>query len=323
MSEFTAAQKGVMPLVIPLIWVVGYIHYRVSIKPMPEHEDEYSRWGVWYWVVGACVIGKTLFHSIPNATLHTVVGPEEYAAEGLLTFSVFLGLCIMVMYQEIGRVWHENIYYSTPSNVQPQEDMLNRETRMKQRNVEIDNLSDFGEQYSTGVDKNKDQTRRTWIARILLLCMFYSAAVEGIFTCYWQDKTPAGIWTLVFMSWIMRILDSIIIYGAMVHGMFVNETITRWWELFSCYGAISLYWGITVLLSMVPVFTNMMPDAAEDVISRWYFVLFTGITAGVFIWFWAYFILMQPRNTTKRYTKSRLFAFVFFGALSGVTALFV
>lgn len=153
--------------------------------------------------------------------------------------------------------------------------------------------------------------------------MFYLAAIEGLFICFWQDKSPAGTWVLVGMSWVLRALDSLIVYGAMIHGMFHEDDRTHWCQLLWGYGAISFAWCLTILLSTLPVFVDMPPDQAEDIISHWVFSMFTGICAGVLIWFWAYFMFMQPRTVNKRYTKWRLIAFIVTGAVSGVTSLFV
>lgn len=323
MSEFNQTQKGLMPLVVPVIWLMGYIIYRIGKRSTRGTETEYDRWGVWYWVMAGAVCGKWLFHAAPNATLHTVVGAEEYPSYGVMSFGIFLGLFIMVMIQEIGRVWHENPNYSSPAYVEAQEDMINKDTMTKQTNIKVNDMHDFGPQLFTGYDKIKDQYRRRRVSRILLVCMFYLATIEGLFICFWQDKTPAGLWVLVIMSWVLRLLDSIIIYGALIHGMFHVDERTRCHQLFVGYGAITLYWCITVLLSMVPIFVDMPPDQAEAVISHAVFALFTGICAGILIWYWAHFMFMTGRSVNKKYTKWRLLAFLLVGCTSGITSLFV
>lgn len=198
-----------------------------------------------------------------------------------------------------------------------------QDTMTRNNNLSIGNLNEFGAQLFTGYDKTKDQDRRTRNTVILLICMFYLAGIEGLFTCYWQDKSPAGIWVLVLMSSVLRLLDSLIVYGAMIHGLFYADERDHWCELIWSYGAISLYWCTTLLLSLVPIFIDMPPRYAKNIISRWPFALATGVCAGVLIWFWAYFMFMQPRSIHKRYIKWRLIAFVVTGGISGVTSLFV
>lgn len=142
-----------MPLVIPVIWLSGYIMYRIGKKEIRGGETEYDRWGVWYWVVAGAIGGKWLFHVVPNATLHTVVGPEEYPSYGIMSFGVFLGLCIMVLIQEVGRVWHENPNYTSSPYVQAQEEMVDKGTMTRQENVQVDSLLEFTPTYLTAVDK--------------------------------------------------------------------------------------------------------------------------------------------------------------------------
>ena len=223
MSELNGGQRAVMALVVPLVWVLGYMIYRVGKREMNGENNEYARWGVWYWLVAGCVCGKWLFHVIPNATLHTIIGPSEYHVSGVLSFGILLGLIAMVIFQEVTRVWHGNPNYQSSATVESQEDMLDKKNMTQRTNVYIGTTHDFGSDYMNGIDKVKDQVKRQRIASILLVCMFYLSGIEGLFTCFWQDKSLASTWTLVMMTWLMRLMDSVIVYCSMIHGMFHTQ----------------------------------------------------------------------------------------------------
>ena len=270
MSEFSPVQQGVLPLVVPVAWLMGLGMYRIGKRSFNGKETEQDRWGIWYWAMAGAVCGKWLFHAVPNATLHTIVGEEEYPSYGIMSFGIFLGLFFMVLVQEIGRIWHGNAWYMSMPYSELQEDMIDRKSVTKNDTLEVDNLNQLGGQYYTTIDKVKDQGRRRWVARILLTCLFFLCAMEGLFTAFWQDQTVGGVWLMVGMSWVLRLLDSLIVYGAMIQGMFHTDERTHWCQALTGYGGISVVWCVAMLLSMIPIFMGMPPEEAESIISKWY-----------------------------------------------------
>jgi hypothetical protein len=309
-AVFDVGQKIVFVTSSAACVLFGYLVYRVAKRAIDKDEDYFGRMEWLYAMCTGSLIGALLTDAIPHAGLHSELGVSTgYTSYAVTCFGITIGLLIMLLLQNVSRVWHSNNHYQTPAIVaENQQNLLDTKTLTGNTHLVVDSdlTGDaFGSQYITFMDKSKDWNKRIMFSAILYSCMTFIVIMDGLFIVYWSSRSPAGPWVMIILSWITRLLYSSIVYCALIHGMAHTIETNKWWKYFFKYGSLSFLWFCTLVCSCSFMLSDMSVDTATYVIERVPFSFFYGIVAGILLWQTSYFYWMQPETTTSTSVRSK------------------
>lgn len=301
MEVFTAGQKALYVLSAPVCVTLGFFIWRLAKRKLDDNESLLERFNWLYGITAGSLVVKLLTNVLPHAS-------QVFSYYALAVSGAVITFLSMVFVQQCTRVWHSNESYVSPGVVtEQQEPLLNGAGGMVENShIRVSNLSDFRDHLIKAQDIVKDKTKRRVIVAVLYWTIVYLTVLDGFFSVYWSDKSPAGPWGVSALSWVNRLLDSCVIYCGLVHALIPNISKTRWYKWLFSYSFLSFVWLLALVLSTLPALVNMSVDQAASIVTHPAWAFCYGLGGGILLWMTTYFTWLTGPSPTRGSVKRRL-----------------
>ena len=308
---YSPGEKAFLGIFPASIFILGYIMYRYIRKPLLNSETVANRLNAFYNLTTGIIWGQFFFHSLPNATTYGFFGYK------LRSLFFLFGYGIMLGYDKLSRLTHDNIHFVAPSSTRITTDYtLNKSTQEEANYVIMEGDEDGSNSWRLTAEI-KDLRKRRFIAYIYYFVTIFNTIFDGFFLIYNSENSPHFVLLIIFAG--DKVMDSIALFTVLIHGKMYSSSDWRRKLFYFLFCG----WPIVILLSVVPVFANISIDTISLIIGHISTGIFYGVFAGVMLWYANHFQHMESDPITKKQIRVSFVLFLVMALLSWTTGFFV
>lgn len=311
---YEPGEKVVLSLVPLLTLLVGIFIYKRTNRPLQHSDSIEKRLHILYKLTAGIIWGQFFFHALPNATTY---GEHGYRLRSLF---FLLGYCVLLGYEELGRIVHPNPDYVAPPLAKQRDEFdrtVDRTTQQRFDYLDVDDArSEVAARHAWDTEDNKMNLRGRRVVSILFyMVMAFNCVLGGFLLIDTPPGTPHML--AIAMFGINKVLESIAVFTTLMHSeMYTESSHACGKRLFMAF----LYgWSLLVACSTIPLIADLTPPKVTSYLESLGLGAFYGVFAGLLFWYAGHFQRMDLADPTKKQLVLSFLAFTVMALISWTT----